>query len=111
MLYPAIGSAVPKGTTAIDVKAQITAIIGAAMKSGLYTWGGVRSSFRRNLMPSANGCSNPNGPTRGGPQRFCMGPTTFRWSQTVYATAVSNTNSTRTVLITEAAMNIGRLSK
>ena len=40
-------------------------------------------------MPSASGCSRPNGPTREGPQRFCMRPSTLRSSSTVYATAVS----------------------
>src|ERR1700751_3000789 len=111
MLYGPIGTAVPNGMTAIEVKAQITAIIGAAMKRGLYTWGGVRSSFNRNLTPSASGCSKPNGPTYVGPHRFCIWPTTFRSSQTVYATEVSNTNNTRTVLITDATMKTGRLSK
>src|SRR5579864_5453701 len=90
--------------TEIEVSAKTTAISGAAMYSGLYTCGGVRSSFRRNLMPSAAGCNSPNGPTRLGPQRFCMWPTTLRSSHTVYATAVSKTTSTTADLITDARM-------
>ena len=64
---------IPKGITAIEVSAKITAIIGAAIYSGLYTYGGVRSSFNRNLAPSASGCSNPNGPTRVGPSDSACG--------------------------------------
>ena len=73
----------PTGITAIEVRAHMTAIIGAAIYSGLYTCGGVRSSLNRNFTPSASGCSKPNGPTRVGPHRFCMWPTTLRSSQTV----------------------------
>jgi hypothetical protein len=62
-------------------------------------------------MPSAMGCSNPNGPTREGPQRFCMWPTTFRSNHTVYATAVSNTKITSTIFTTDATKKMGRLSK
>src|SRR5579864_3736070 len=94
----------PNGITAIEVIAKITAIIGAAMYRGLYTCGGVRSSLNKNLMPSAAGCNSPNGPTRVGPQRFCMRPTTLRSSQTVYATAVSSTNSRIADLIVDARM-------
>ena len=35
--------------TEIDVSAKTTAISGAAMNSGLYTCGGVRSSLKRNF--------------------------------------------------------------
>src|SRR4030081_1284343 len=61
-------------------------------------------------MPSAAGCSNPNGPTRVGPQRFCMCPTTFRSNQTVYATAVSRTKSVSADLITETRMKVPMLN-
>src|SRR5260370_24088453 len=98
------------GITAIEVRAKITAINGAAIYSGLYTCGGVRSSLKRNLMPSAAGCSSPNGPTRVGPQRFCMCPTTFRSNHTVYATAVSSTNRVSADLITETRMKVPMLN-
>src|SRR5207248_3164838 len=96
----------PNGITAIDVTAKITAIMGAAMYSGLFTCGGVRSSLKRNFTPSAAGCSSPNGPTRVGPHRFCICPTTLRSSQTVYATAVSSTNKISAILITETMMKV-----
>src|SRR5579863_2807801 len=111
MLYPNIGIELPNGITEIDVSAKITAIMGAARNSGLYTCGGVRSSLNRNLIPSAAGCNNPNGPTRVGPHRFCMWPTTLRSSHTVYATAVSRIISSTSDLTTETIMKsqIGKL--
>src|ERR1700735_4146629 len=84
----------------------MTAISGAARNSGLYTCGGVKSSLNRNFRPSAAGCSRPKGPTREGPQRFCMWPTTLRSSQTVYSTAVSSRTRTIADLITDARMKI-----
>src|SRR5581483_2402180 len=51
----------PNGMIAMDVSAQITASMGAAIYKGRYTCGGVRSSLNRNLIPSANGCNSPNG--------------------------------------------------
>src|SRR5439155_7469996 len=98
-------SQLPNGMTAMEVTAKTTAIIGAATYSGLYTCGGVKSSLKRNFTPSAAGCNSPNGPTRVGPQRFCMCPTTLRSSQTVYATAVSSTPRTIADLITDARIN------
>src|SRR5947207_10309381 len=101
----------PIGITDIDVRAKMTASMGAAMYSSLYTWGGIRSSLKRNFAPSARGCKRPNGPTRVGPQRFWMCPTTFRSSHTLYATAVSSTNSAITVLITETMMKVVRFNR
>ena len=57
-------------------------------------------------MPSASGCSRPNGPTREGPQRFCMRPSTLRSSSTVYATAVSVITSTTAILMTVSSRKI-----
>ncbi len=51
------------------------------------------SSLKINFKPSASGCQMPNGPTRDGPQRFCMWATTLRSSNVVYATAVSSTKT------------------
>src|SRR5579871_1256985 len=107
---PATVTQLPKGTTAIEVSAKINASIGAAMYNGLYTCGGVRSSLKINFKPSASGCSKPNGPTRVGPQRFWMWPTTFRSSQTVYATPVSRTPMVITILTTETRMKVSMLS-
>src|SRR3954470_7047027 len=54
-----------------------------------------------NLIPSANGCNRPNGPTLVGPQRFWIRADTFRSSHTLYATAVSSTKTTAADLTTE----------
>src|SRR4051812_43266973 len=54
-----------------------------------------------NLIPSASGCSRPNGPTLVGPQRFWIRADTFRSSHTLYATAVSSTKTTAADLTTE----------
>ena len=64
-----------------------------------------------NFSPSASGCSSPNGPTRCGPQRFCMWPTSLRSSQVVYATAVSSTTSAITILITVTTTKVVMVSK
>ena len=63
------------------------------------------SSLKINFKPSASGCQMPNGPTRDGPHRFCMWPTTLRSSSVVYATAVSSTKSASAILISETRMN------
>ena len=44
--------------------------MGAAMYSNLFAFVGMTSSLKRNLRPSAIGCSRPNGPTRVGPGRI-----------------------------------------
>src|SRR5208282_3780398 len=100
----------PMGMTEIEVSAKINAIIGAAMYSGLNTCGGVRSSLKINLAPSASGCSRPKGPTRVGPQRFWICADTLRSSQTLYATAVSRTPTTATDLMIEMMMNVVMLN-
>ena len=40
---------------------------GRSTKSGRSTASGIMSSLRKSLMPSARGCSRPNGPARGSP--------------------------------------------
>ena len=68
----------PIGTTAIAVSATVNERIGARRYKGLFANGGVMSSLKINFKPSASGCQMPNGPTRDGPQRFCMCATTLR---------------------------------
>ena len=73
----------PMGMTAMEVSAVTSAITGANKYKGLLAKGGVTSSLKMNFKPSANGCQTPNGPTRDGPQRFCMWPTTLRSNSVV----------------------------
>ena len=83
VVWPAMLMVLPNGMMEIETSASTTDKNGARIKRDLCTCGGVRSSFRMNLMPSASGCKSPNGPTRVGPHRFCMRPTTLRSSHTV----------------------------
>ena len=73
----------PKGITAIEVSAKISAIMGASDIQRLVDVRRRQVFLEDKLQPSASGCSRPNGPTRVGPQRFWMWPTTLRSSQTV----------------------------
>src|SRR5260370_11506582 len=62
ILYPAIVIELPMGITAIEVRAKITAINGAAIYSGLYTCGGGETSLKRKLMTSAARGGQPKRP-------------------------------------------------
>ena len=86
------------------VSAMVNDRIGASRYKGLFTKGGVMSSLKINFKPSASGCQMPNGPTREGPQRFCMCATTLRSANVVYATPVSRTNTAITILISDTRM-------
>ncbi len=46
---------------------------------------GTMSSLVSILRPSASGCNRPHGPTRLGPNRFCMRPSTLRSTMVVKA--------------------------
>jgi len=56
-----------KGTTTKDINTVMTRTPGAMTKIGLSANGGIQSSLKNNLITSATGWSNPNGPTRFGP--------------------------------------------
>ncbi len=71
------------GMTAMEVSAVTRAMMGASKYKGLLAKGGVTSSLKINFNPSASGCQMPKGPTRDGPQRFCMWATTLRSSRVV----------------------------
>src|SRR5262249_29303955 len=60
----------PNGMTAHASIAGTNAIIGASVKSGLFTCDGSVASFMMFFTPSAAGCSSPSlPPTRFGPSR------------------------------------------
>ena len=71
----------PKGITAAAIMAGTTLSAGASRKRARSTWLGIRSSLKNSLIPSAMGCSSPQGPTRVGPKRTWMRAITFRSTQ------------------------------
>ena len=66
------------GMTAHATKAGASDKIGAMMNRYLLDPDGMTISFINIFSTSANGCSNPRGPTRFGPTRTCMKPITLR---------------------------------
>ena len=57
-------------------------------------------SFSPSLMPSARLCRIPNGPTRLGPNRICMRPSTFRSIRIAASTVSTRKTKTATALPT-----------
>ena len=75
-----------KGMTAHAARAGPIASRGAMKKRYRLAPVGTTISLNKSLATSANGCSNPNGPTRLGPMRTCMKPITLRSASVKYAT-------------------------
>lgn len=75
------------GSGAQVVSARVNAMIGESVNRIGDESVGFVGSFRMSLMPSAIGCSRPNGPTKLGPFRSCMYPSSFRSSRVRKATA------------------------
>lgn len=76
------------GIGAQVVNARVSAMIGESVNRIGDESVGFVGSFRMSLMPSAIGCSRPSGPTRFGPFRSCMYPSSFRSSRVRKATAI-----------------------
>jgi len=55
------------GITARAARAVTSANAGAIIYMVLFAFGGIMSSLKMNLMPSARGWSSPEGPTLFGP--------------------------------------------
>ncbi|MCY1555278.1 hypothetical protein D9M68_919220 [compost metagenome] len=68
----------PKGTATHAASAGMMAMIGPRRNSPLAAALGLMISLVSNLIASAIGCSRPNGPTRLGPRRTCMKPSSLR---------------------------------
>ena len=77
----------PNGTTEKAMNVVKTEMLGARKYRTLSTCAGTTSSFKRNLAPSASGCSNPKMPTRFGPIRSWTQAASLRSSQIKYAQA------------------------
>ena len=67
------------------------------------------SSLKASLTPSASDCRAPHGPTRFGPMRFCMRPTTLR-SKTI-ENSVMTTRNTKTPSTLMSVSQIGSSPK
>lgn len=76
------------GSGAHVISASVNAMIGDSINSIGEDIVGLVGSLIINLMPSAIGCSRPNGPTRFGPFRSCIYPSSFRSSRVRKATAM-----------------------
>ena len=94
MWWPNSDTCGPNGITEKARKAGIADRIGARKYTGLSASSGMTSSLKASLTPSASDCSVPHGPTRFGPMRFCMRPTTLR-SNTI-ENSVMTTRKTKT---------------
>src|SRR5256714_933748 len=95
---PAMVNDPDSGTTEKARKAGSTDRYGASRKTGRSAESGIDCSLKNNLMPSASDWSNPNGPARLGPIRFCMSATTLRSSQIVISTVTSSRAKTNSAL-------------
>lgn len=76
------------GIGAQVVSARVSAKIGDRVNRIGDESVGFVGSFRMSLIPSAIGCSRPIGPTRFGPFRSCMYPSSFRSRRVKKATAI-----------------------
>ncbi len=94
-----IGTGPAMGITANAVMAGTAITNGASMKTTRSAAFGVKSSLNINFMPSANDCSNPNGPFMVGPLRCCIRPTTRRSNQMVNSVMISKKANAKTALI------------
>src|SRR5690606_2150696 len=77
-------SVCPHGMTALPIQAVMMAIVGPRINNDLCAPAGMISSLKKNLPPSHNGCSIPNGPARPGPYLSCIKPATVRSANVEY---------------------------
>ncbi len=62
----------PKGIDGEGDEGGTSERYGASRYRRLSARAGRKASLKKTLMPSARDCSNPKGPARLGPLRFCM---------------------------------------
>src|SRR5437867_3134444 len=90
----------PNGITAKTTIVGTNTTIGASQNSIRSASRVVIGSLNRSFSASATGCSSPAGPTRFGPIRFCISPTTRRSIQMNARTLSTVQSSTPTIPIT-----------
>lgn len=81
-------SAFGMGIGAQEIRARDRAMIGESVNRIGDERVGLVVSFVISFRPSAMGCSSPRGPTRLGPLRSCMYPSSFRSKRVRNATAM-----------------------
>ncbi|OPZ65754.1 MAG: hypothetical protein BWY83_02984 [bacterium ADurb.Bin478] len=96
----------PKGMTENVSRAGTNTSAGANQYNVFSTWLGVISSLNKNLMPSATGCSRPNGPTRLGPTRSCINALTLRSANSMIIRMRKLTAMTNIALVSRIARSI-----
>lgn len=77
-----------KGREIHKIREREIASVGAKINMKIEACDGWTGSLINNLIPSANGCRSPKGPTMLGPLRSCMYPKTFRSTKVRKATAI-----------------------
>ena len=71
----------PQGITAPVINEINITNDGPSIKRNFSAFCGVKSSLKKNLPPSANGCNNPKGPDLFGPILSCIIAATFLSAQ------------------------------
>ncbi len=89
---PNIDTVGPNGMTENARNAGTADRIGARKYTGLSASSGMISSLKASFTPSASDCRMPHGPTRFGPMRFCIRPTTLR-SKTIENSVMTTRNA------------------
>src|SRR3954469_19351533 len=102
--WPKIETSGPNGITEKARKAGTVETTGAIQYTGLSASVGMISSLKASFTPSASDCRVPHGPTRLGPIRFCIRPTTLR-SNTIENSVITTRNANTPTTLSTTSQN------